>query len=60
MSGFLFATLLVVVPSSLGLVRCVILYFLKPFVMERILSSELSFFFSVDVLVVYEIPEFFL
>ena len=43
-SGFLFATLLVVVPSSLGLVRCVILYLLKSFVMERILSSELSFF----------------
>ena len=59
MSGFLFATLIVVVPSSLGLVRCVILYFLKPFVMERILSSELLFF-SADVLVVYEISEFFL
>ena len=59
MSGFLFVTLLVVLPSSLGLVRCVILYFLKPFVMERILSSELSFFFA-EVLVVYEIPEFFL
>ena len=59
MSGFLFATLLVVVPSSLGLVRCVILYFLKPFIMERILSSELSFF-SADVLVVYETPEFFI
>ena len=59
MSEFLFATLLVVVPSSLGLVRCVILYFLKPFVMERILSSELSFF-SAEVLVVYEIPELFL
>ena len=42
--GFLFATLPVVVPSSLGLVRCVILYLLKSFVMERILSSELSFF----------------
>ena len=60
MSGFLFGTLIVVVPSSLGLVRCVIFYFLKPFVMERILSSELSFFFSAEVLVVYEIPEFFL
>ena len=59
MSGFLFATLLVVVPSSLGLVRCVIFYFLKPFVMKRTLSSELSFF-SAEVLVVYEIPEFFL
>ena len=34
----------VVVPSSLGLVRCVILYLLKSFVIERILSSELSFF----------------
>ena len=44
MSEFLFATLLVVVPSSLGLIRCVIFYFLKPFIMERILSSELSFF----------------
>ena len=60
MSGFLFTTLFGVVPSSLGLVRCVILYFLKSFVMERILSSELSFFFSAEVLVVYEIPEFFL
>ena len=27
-----------------GLVRCVILYLLKSFVMERILPSELSFF----------------
>ena len=44
MSRFLFATLLVVVPSSLGLVRCVIFYFFKPFIMEKILSSELSFF----------------
>ena len=34
-----------VVPSSLGLVRCVILYFLESFIMERILPSELSFFF---------------
>ena len=59
MSGFLFATLLVVVPSSLGLVRCVIFYFFKPFVMKRTLSSELSFF-SAEVLVVYEISEFFL
>ena len=59
MSGFLFATLLVVVPSSLGLVRCVIFYFLKLFVMKRTLSSELSFF-SAEVLVVYEILEFFL
>ena len=39
-----FCYLPVVVPSSLGLVRCVILYLLKSFVMERILSSELSFF----------------
>ena len=44
-SGFLCATLPIVVPSSLGLVRCVILYFLKLFIMKRILSSELSFFF---------------
>ena len=60
MSGLLFATLLVTVSSSLGLIRCVILYLLKSFVMERILSSELSFFYSADVTVVYEIPEFFL
>ena len=60
MSRFLFATLLVVVPSSLGLVRCVIFYFLKPFIMERILPSKLSFFYSPDVLVVDEIFEFFL
>ena len=60
MSGFLFATLFVIVLSSLGLVRCVIFYFLKPFIMERILSSKLSLFFSAEVLVVYEIPEFFL
>ena len=59
MSRFLFDTLLIVVSSSLGLVRCVIFYFLKPFVMKRILSSELSFF-SAEVLVVYEISEFFL
>ena len=59
MSVFLFATLLFVVPSSLGLVRFVIFYFLKPFVMKRTLSSELSFF-SAEVLVVYEISEFFL
>ena len=36
------------------------LLFFKPFVMERILSSKLSFFFFAEVLVVYEIPEFFL
>ena len=60
MSGFLFATLIVVVPSSLGLVRCVIFYFLKPLVMERILSSELSFIFSAVILVIHETPEFFL
>ena len=60
MSGFLFATLLVVVLSSLGLVRCVIFYFLKPFIMERILPSELFFFYSPDVPVVDEISEFFL
>ena len=59
MFGFLFATLFVVVPSSLGLVRCVIFNFLKPFIMERILSSELSFFYSADVPVVHESPEFF-
>ena len=39
-----FCYLPVVVLSSLGLVRCVILYLLKSFVIERILSSELSFF----------------
>ena len=33
------------------------LLFFKPFIMERILSSE---FYSPDVLVVDEIPEFFL
>ena len=38
MSGFLFATLLVVVPSSSGLVRCVILYFLISFVIKKILA----------------------
>ena len=38
---------------------CNLVFFLKPFIMERILSSELLFF-SAEVLVVYEIPEFFL
>ena len=59
MSGFLFATLLVVVPISLGLVRFVILYFLKSFVMERILSSELSFFFLLKSLLFMRFPSSF-
>ena len=60
MSGFLFATLLVVVPSSLGLVRRVILYFFEAIYNGKNLVFWVVILFSADVLVVCEISEFFL
>ena len=60
MSEFLFATLLVVVPSSLGLVRCVIFYFFETIYNGKNLVFWVVILFSTDVLVVCEIPEFFL
>ena len=60
MSGFRFATLLVVVPSSLGLVKCVIFYFFETIYNGNNLVFWAIILYSADVPIVYEILEFFL
>ena len=57
MSGLLFATLLVVVPSLLGLVRCVIFYF-EAICNGKNLVFRVAIHFSAVILVIHEIPEF--
>ena len=59
MSGFLFATLLVVVPSSLGLVRCITSIF-ETIYNGKNLAFGVVILYSPDVPVVDEISEFFL
>ena len=59
MSGLLFATLLVVVPSSLGLIRCVIFYF-EAICNGKNLVFRVVIHFSTIILVIHEAPEFFL